>query len=132
MTSDIYQHPERYHLVQFTVDGDGYMKPIWTRPFQLVHSKRHPGQDFLSPPGSQFGIRKIKNATHWAIVHERGNKLEVLHHGPLETLTTKKRIVPFNRGDNFLIMRSSRMYMSVYISNQEAPVRQTVLQKATS
>lgn len=132
MTSDIYQHPEQYHLVQFSLDDNGYMKPIWTRQFQLVHSKRHPGQAFLSPPGSRYGIRKITNATHWAIVHESNSTLEVLHHGSLNILTTKKRIVPFNGGDNFLIMRSSNFYMSVYISNQESPTRQPVSQKASA
>lgn len=127
-----YRNPERYHLVQFYFDEQNFIKPLWTKPFDSVESPKYPGQKFLSPPGSKYGIRKIKNATHWAIVYEYDNSVEVLHYGPFNALNNLKRVIPFAETDLYVLLKASTHYLMVYISNQTRPLRQPVSQKATT
>jgi hypothetical protein len=117
------QHPESYFLVQFSLDDNGYMQPLHVNPLQHCRSPHHPDLPFVGVRGSKYGVRKKKNATHWALMCLDDNDvLTLVHRGSINALISRKRIMPFGHGiDAFISARGSAQYFSMAITKEAIP-----------
>lgn len=119
MIHDIYRHPHEYFFVQFCVDATGHAEPLGANQFALITTSKYPDDPFVGVRASKYGLRRRKTATHWAIVHsDAQGSIEILHYGTMQTVTNRKRVIPFADTEYFAILRGTPTYMKVIVSKR--------------
>lgn len=113
-------HPENYFLVQFFLDDDKTMHPLHVSFIKHFTSPHHPNYPFVGVYGSKYGVRRIKNATHWALMCLDDNDvLTLIQRGRLDAIVSRKRIMPFGHNiDAFITARGSQYYFSMAITRE--------------
>lgn len=133
MPHDILADPSQYYLVQFNLTKTKHMQPLHLTTFRNFISDRHPESPFVAAKGSMYGVRRVKGATHWGIVHVTDTSTSVLHYGSLNAITRKKRIQPFANGtEYFLVLQGSPSYFKVMVSTLSEFPRTTTKAAVTS
>jgi len=105
------------HLVQYAIDVNGNMDPKWSRQFQQIENTLVPGLYFYGVKASKYGIRKIKDATHFAIIDLNARNADEMFLYNSELPAPGRQVIALD--NHYLVVRATNHNMKIAISKHK-------------
>ena len=110
---------ENCHFVQFSINQDGTINPLWESDLRLIDSPRYHDAMFMGCRGSKFGTRIVKDATHWGIFDlTKPNKPTLVCHNTIPPKSPLNKI--YEARGNYVAIKNTGSYLKFYISQHKS------------
>lgn len=107
---------ENCYLIQYSIDSNKKIVPLWKGKITKIKSKLIEDLHFYGVQSSKFGVRKIKLATHFAIIDiTKTGKDMFLFNSEISREPEKQRSYHSVNG-HFLVLKGTKHYYDIVIS----------------